>query len=1368
MKKQNKDYYLGLDIGTNSIGYAVTDTSENYNLLKYNGEPMWGSHLFEEAKQSAERRGFRTARRRLDRRQQRVLLLQELFANEISKVDENFYKRITESALLRSDKDFSYSIFEEPEFSDIDYYDQYPTIHHLIMELINNEEPHDVRLVYLACAWLVAHRGHFLYEISKEDIDKLLEFDAIYDNLMNYLENSSEEYIEPWHIGDKKKLSEALREKTTITRKQGNLINILFDGVKPKKAIENPENFPYSVEGLVKLLSGGTYSISDLFGKEEYKELGSFSLGKSDEEYDNLAREIGDDIELLLCLRKINDWAILADLLSGNKYISESKVQIYKDHAKDLRDLKYIVKKYIPDEYNHIFREIKKGEANYVAYSKNIESAHGKRDDFKGASQEEFCKYINAKIKDITPFEEDIELFNEILERNSLGFFMPKQVTGDNRVIPYQLYYIELEKILSNAEKYLPFIKEKDAEGLSIKDKILSIMEYRIPYYVGPLNSVNNQHAWIVRKSEGKILPWNFDKTVDLDKSEQAFIQRMTNTCTYLPNERVLPKHSLIYEKFEVLNEINNIKINGIPITVELKQELYNELFCVYKKVTAKKIKDYLVSNNICDLNDVNSISGIDITIKSSLSSKLAFKQLLQNHLTEEDVERIIERITYSENKTRLRNWIISKYPTLSNDDVRYITSLKFKDFGRLSKELLMGIEGTNVETGEMQTIISALWNTNDNFQQLLSEKYTFSKAIAENRREYYDNNHLSLSDKLEKMYISNAVKRPIIRTLDIIKDVVKAEGCAPKKIFIEMARGASEDLKNKRTKTRKQQILDLYSSVKNEDVKILNKTLEEMGDKADNNLQSDVLFLYYMQLGKCMYTGENIDIDKLRDGTYNVDHIYPQSKVKDDSILNNKVLVLSEANEKKGDRYPLDLNVQQNMQQLWYVYKEKGLITDEKYRRLTRKTPFSADEEWNFINRQLVETRQSTKAIAILLKEKYPQSEIVYVKAGLVSDFRHEFGLEKSRRVNDLHHAKDAYLNVVCGNVYNEKFTKKWFLDNREKGYSIKQKILFGRELKANERTIWNGEKSLDCVKSTVQSNNIHLTEYAFCRKGAFFDQMPVKASEGLTARKKGMNTEHYGGYNKAGVSFFSLVKYKKAGKEDIMLMPVELLYVNKYLESTESAKEYAKDRISRILGKDVEILSFPIGRKPIKINTILEIDGFRMAISSIGDRGKRIFLSGLMPLKLENREERYIKRIESFFEKKKLNEKIVFNEKYDMINSKDNIELYDILLNKYITSIYSKRLNSPQKLLEQGRNTFAKLDEEKQAKVLLNILDTFGRIHDGCNLKDIGGDNGSAVTRISSTMSTWKKNFKNIKIINVSPSGIWEKETQNLLELL
>ena len=100
MKNANKTtdkYYLGFDIGTNSVGWAVTD--ENYNLCKFKKKSMWGIRLFEDAKTAEERRGQRASRRRLQRRKQRIGLLQEIFAEEINKVDETFFIRLNESRL---------------------------------------------------------------------------------------------------------------------------------------------------------------------------------------------------------------------------------------------------------------------------------------------------------------------------------------------------------------------------------------------------------------------------------------------------------------------------------------------------------------------------------------------------------------------------------------------------------------------------------------------------------------------------------------------------------------------------------------------------------------------------------------------------------------------------------------------------------------------------------------------------------------------------------------------------------------------------------------------------------------------------------------------------------------------------------------------------------------------------------------------------------------------------------------------------------------------------------------------------------------------------------------------------------------------
>uniref|UniRef100_UPI003AF73BAD hypothetical protein n=1 Tax=Ruminococcus sp. TaxID=41978 RepID=UPI003AF73BAD len=77
VKWLTKKFFWGFDIGTDSVGWAVSNSE--YKLKKYKNNLMWGVHLFDEAKQSAERRLFRTARRRLDRRKQRIILLQEFF-----------------------------------------------------------------------------------------------------------------------------------------------------------------------------------------------------------------------------------------------------------------------------------------------------------------------------------------------------------------------------------------------------------------------------------------------------------------------------------------------------------------------------------------------------------------------------------------------------------------------------------------------------------------------------------------------------------------------------------------------------------------------------------------------------------------------------------------------------------------------------------------------------------------------------------------------------------------------------------------------------------------------------------------------------------------------------------------------------------------------------------------------------------------------------------------------------------------------------------------------------------------------------------------------------------------------------------------
>ena len=1377
MKKRTiEEYYLGLDIGTNSVGYAVTDPQ--YKILKYHGEPMWGSHVFEEGSQCAERRGFRTARRRLNRRQQRVRFVQEIFAHEIEKVDSRFFLRIKESALYREDANGNdpFILFNDNGYTDKEYYLKYPTIHHLIMDLIDDENPHDVRLVYLAVAWLVAHRGHFLSDVEKTNVEKVLDFSTSYNAFKEMYHSIGKDI--PW-VDEEETFKNILLKKCGVKDKEKAFKDELFKNNSNKKTSEGTEeNDILGTNAVITLLSGGTVTADKLFVQAEFQDKISISFKKNEDEFEQILTELDEYAEYLLKIRAVYDWAVLYEASQGQVYISKAKIEVYEQHKKDLAGLKAFIRKYCPDKYNEIFRDA--GDNNYVAYSYNFNSLNldeGEKRPKRKASQEDFCTYIRKIVKDIKCEMEDKEFYEDMGKRLELGTFMPKQVNTDNRVIPYQLYYFELARLLEKVSSYLPFINEKDSEGYITKEKLLSIMEFRIPYYVGPLHrdhKEDNSFAWIKRKAQGRIYPWNYEEKIDLDASEQAFIDKMTNQCSYLPGEDVLPKYSLLYCKYEVLNEINNIKINGQRITVDCKKEIFG-LFKRNKKVTVKRIRDFLVSNNY--MSDSDEITGLDISVKSSLKSYHDFRRMLENKtVNEEDVEEIIKRLTYTEDKKRINKYLEENYPNISEEDRRYISKLKYKDFGRLSEKFLTGIKGVVKETGEILSVIQIMWEKNDNLMQIIfSDHYTIRNVLEREREDYYSEHPASVEQILSDMYVSNAVKRPIYRTLDIIGDVTKACQNAPRKIFVEMARGGGE--KGKRTVSRRDKIKELYKHMDKQEVREISKEISELlgelDKKTDNELQSEVLFLYFMQLGICMYSGDPIDITKLKSDAYvNVDHIYPQAYVKDDS-LNNKVLVKSKLNGEKSDNYPINKDIRDKMSSIWKHYRKEGLISEEKYNRLTRKTPFTDEEKQGFVNRQLVETRQSTKAVAEILKTMFPETEVVYVKAGLASEFRHAFGIIKSRQINDLHHAKDAYLNVVCGNVYHSTFTKKFFQNNPK--YSIKTETVYKRKIEVDGKPIWNGQESLSFVIKMLGKNNIHYTRYAFCRKGGFFDQMPVTAKEGLVSRKKNLPSEKYGGYNKPTASYFIMAKYTekvKKEKQDIMIVPVELMVGEKVLNDKNFAVGYIQQQIAQISNRKVEEIvnvSFPLGLRPLKVNTRFSFDGFEACVTGKANGGKILGISSLVALKMDNKKDNYIKKVEKYIEKRKLNINIKLDEKYDGINYESNQMIYNILVEKIQCSIYKTMFGSLVEGLENAKSIFEQLSLEEQCLCINSLINVFktGR-SSGCDLTLIGGKKQAAVCTVSSKVSNWGKNYKCVKIIDESASGIFRKESENILEWL
>lgn len=1312
-----KDYYIGLDIGTDSIGWAAADT--DYKIMKFRRNAMWGTRLFDESNTAEERRAYRTARRRVMRKRDRLNTLESLFDEEITKKDPSFFQKLKESNLYFEDRstECPYALFNDPDYKDADYHRQYPTVYHLRKDLIENSSEHDVRLVFLALHHIIKNRGHFLFDSLGGN--EISSFKDIFIDFCSFL---NDEYDIDFQCDDPDGLAEILKDQTLGKSKKKAAI-LKFCDVSKKT---DPQ-----LCAILSALSGSSVKLCDIFNDEELKneEIKSVDFsGKFEDAQAELESILGERFELIVKMKAIYDWAVLADILDGEKYISFAKVKTYEKHKSDLKLLKKFVKKFCPEEYNNIFRISNEKLCNYVAYSGCIKQGAKTGVLAKRCNRAEFCAFL----KKVLPTVDDSE-YTEMFKEIESASFLPKQVTSDNGVIPMQVHRAELVKILENACRYLPFLNEKDENGLTVTDKIISIFDFRIPYYVGPLNKHSGE-AWLVRTND-KITPWNFSKVVDIDASAEEFINKLTSKCTYLPDKDVIPKFSLLYSSYTVLNELNNLRINGEKITVEDKQNIYNTLFMARKKVTQKAVKDYFKA---LGYNDID-ITGIDGDFKSSLRPYI---ELSDYDLTNEEKEEVIKAITvFGDDKKLLKKRLNDRFGSkLSQPDISKISKLKYSGWGRLSKEFLTDIFSIDPQTGEYFNIINALWSTNDNLMVLLGSKYNFAQETEKARQIGCVG---SIKKIVDELYVSPKVKRPIYQSVKIVQEIVKATGCAPKKIFVEMARGEQA---KKRTVSRKAKLLDLYKKCKKE----ADELYEQLENTPDDEFKRDKLYLYYTQFGKDMYTGETIPIESLfNKDIYDIDHIFPRSKVKDDS-LDNRVLVKKTDNAEKKADYPLSGAIHAKMYGFWKFLKDKELISKKKFDRLTRNTTLTDEELADFISRQLVETRQSTKAVAQILGSLYDKdnTEIVYVKAGTVSDFRQHYDMLKCREVNDLHHAKDAYLNIVVGNVYNERYTHNRI--NFIKGLQVSMYSL-NKMFDYDIKNAWvaTDNISLGIVKKQMNKNNILYTRYSFVQAGGLFDQLPLKKGNGQVSLKQNSprsDISKYGGYNRPSSAFFAFVEYDdKKDKKIKALVPVDTYRLKEYNADPEKY-------MIEICGlKNPKLLL-----KQIKYNACLSFNGCRMHISSKSGGGKQISYKPAVQLILGYDLEKYIKAISKFVSGGWDREYT----KYDGISPEMNIQLFDELCRKMTKTVMAFNMGSIGAKIKAKKEVFESLSVQKQCYVLLEILKI---VHANVLTGDLtfiklGSVSGKVYTN---NKLSEIKGVRSVKLINQSVTGLYESET-------
>lgn len=410
-----QDYYLGLDMGTGSLGWAVTD--EQYQILRKHGKSLWGVRLFESADTAEERRLHRTARRNLDRRGWRIQVLQELFAEEISKVDPGFYLRMKESKYYPEDKrdmqgkcpDLPYALFVDEKYTDKEYHEQFPTIYHLRKMLMETDEMPDIRLVYLALHHMMKHRGHFLLS---GDIGQVTDFKNTFLQMVENIHNEELDFTLSFEEDALAFVKETLKDRNlTRSAKKTQLVRQLKATTACEKAILN-------------LLAGGTVKLSDIFAREELDSIEKPKICFADAGYDDyiggVESDVGEQFYIIASAKAVYDWSVLTDILGDSASISEAKVKTYEKHKQDLAFLKRIIRENLTrEDYRETFLVTDSNLKNYSAYIGMVKK-NGKKVDLesKRCSREEFMDFLKKRIAAKLPEGEEKEYLLGEIERD--------------------------------------------------------------------------------------------------------------------------------------------------------------------------------------------------------------------------------------------------------------------------------------------------------------------------------------------------------------------------------------------------------------------------------------------------------------------------------------------------------------------------------------------------------------------------------------------------------------------------------------------------------------------------------------------------------------------------------------------------------------------------------------------------------------------------------------------------------------------------------------------------------------------------------------------------------------------------------------
>ena len=589
-----------------------------------------------------------------------------------------------------------------------------------------------------------------------------------------------------------------------------------------------------------------------------------------------------------------------------------------------------------------------------------------------------------------------------------------KKETNYKYLIPRRLLFEEANIILKKQAEYYDVLSSDQI------DRIVHVIFRQRAFEDGPGPN----------KTE-RPLQRNAMMTASQGLQKYSGFEEMVGACPFYPEEKRGTKNSQLYDMYVLVNNLSQYSYQkdnrNVSLPPELLDELRKMLFEKKGEITVKELKE------ICKKNGIIVIKGDQKKTKLTVSPFVKF--LCDDNLfSDAEIKSFLEENYMDETSFSHRiGVVLTRYITPSKrkdalvellEDQRYSST----DFVELIKNKKFA-GGAGVSDRYMKEAIRAFNN---------GQKYGDfqTKFLSEKPKSEYAWSRLSSKGSIRPIGDPDLVRNPVVyRSINEARKLINAiRRCYPGiiQINIELAREIGKSLETRKDISKNQQ------EKQKENEALMSELMIKLSDSGYDVALSDNLFIKYKlwkdQEYVCLYSGKEISFPMLINNATQVDHIVPQSIVLDETI-HNKALVISEENQRKGNRLPLEY--MDHSQTESYINRVASLhrkekISDKKEKYLRLET---LDDETvsGFVDRNINDARYISKYVANLLRaalsgEDEPVN--VYVLNGSVtSRFRRYwlgskynnqkpsiYGLEdKGRELHYYHHAIDA---VVIANL--------------------------------------------------------------------------------------------------------------------------------------------------------------------------------------------------------------------------------------------------------------------------------------------------------------------------------------------------------------